>query len=166
MAKKLLSGGGRGIYCEFARVFELGKLAVVGSVAQDMLGLLSCFVGGLAVVQECIGHGFPQRKVIRGECGRSLVEEFGLCIGRELAALHEQTGEAEETAELAQGALVGNPQVTFLPTNNTVNDMMQGNFTWNIAATPTPQLKTARAIVAYTTDGFNAYLTSNQEGEE
>ena len=63
---------------------------------------------------------------------------------------------------MAQGALVGNPQVVFTPTNNPNSDIVQGVFTWDISATPTPQFKTARAIVAYTTDGFDAYIS---EGE-
>lgn len=63
---------------------------------------------------------------------------------------------------VAQGALVGNPQVVFTPTNNPNSDIVQGVFTWDISATPTPQFKTARAIVAYTTDGFDAYIS---EGE-
>ena len=64
---------------------------------------------------------------------------------------------------VAQGALVGNPIVSFTPTNNPSSNIVQGEFTWDISATPTPQFKTARAIVAYTTDGFDAYIAS--EGE-
>ena len=63
---------------------------------------------------------------------------------------------------VAQGALVGTPTVVFTPTNNTETDIVQGVFTWDMSMTPTPQFKTARAIVAYTTDGFDAYIT---EGE-
>lgn len=64
---------------------------------------------------------------------------------------------------VAQGALVGSPTVQFLPSSNQTGDIVQGNFTWDISATPTPQFKTARAVVAYTTDGFDAYIES--EGE-
>lgn len=64
---------------------------------------------------------------------------------------------------VAQGALVGNPTVSFNPANNSEGDIVQGEFTWDFEATPTPQFKTARAIVAYTTDGFSAYVVS--EGE-
>jgi len=63
---------------------------------------------------------------------------------------------------VAQGALVGTPTVVFTPTNNTTTDIVQGVFTWDMSMTPTPQFKTARAIVAYTTDGFDAYIS---EGE-
>ena len=65
---------------------------------------------------------------------------------------------------VAQGALVGNPVVSFTPSNNPGGNIVQGEFTWDIAATPTPQFKTARAIVAYTTDGLNVYI-SDSEGE-
>ncbi|MBQ9000262.1 MAG: hypothetical protein IJ087_00215 [Eggerthellaceae bacterium] len=64
---------------------------------------------------------------------------------------------------VAQGALVGSPTVAFLPSSNTPGDIIQGNFTWDISATPTPQFKTARAVVAYTTDGFDAYIESDGE---
>ena len=64
---------------------------------------------------------------------------------------------------VAQGALVGSPTVQFLKANNTTGDIVQGEFTWNLDMTPTPQFKTARAIVAYTTDGFDAYIET--EGE-
>ena len=64
---------------------------------------------------------------------------------------------------VAQGALVGNPTVAFTRTNNPASDIIQGIFTWDISATPTPQFKTARAIVAYSTDGFDAYIAG--EGE-
>ncbi|MBQ9003985.1 MAG: hypothetical protein IJ087_19240 [Eggerthellaceae bacterium] len=64
---------------------------------------------------------------------------------------------------VAQGALIGTPTVQFQRSSNPNSDIVQGNFTWDISATPTPQFKTARAVVAYTTDGFDAYIES--EGE-
>lgn len=67
---------------------------------------------------------------------------------------------------VAQGALVGNPTVAFLPSNNTVDDIVQGEFTWDISATPPSQFKSARAVVAYTTAGFDAYITAGEESEE
>ena len=67
---------------------------------------------------------------------------------------------------VAQGALVGNPTVSFTPSNNPGSSIVQGEFTWDIAATPTPQFKTARAIVAYTTDGLNVYISDSEGGVE
>lgn len=68
---------------------------------------------------------------------------------------------------VAQGALVGNPTVVFLQTSNEDSDLIEGNFTWDFAITPTPQFKSAKAIVAYTAEGLNAYITESQTvGEE
>lgn len=68
---------------------------------------------------------------------------------------------------VAQGALVGNPTVVFLQTSNEESDLIEGNFTWDFAITPTPQFKSAKAIVAYTSEGLNAYITESQTvGEE
>lgn len=68
---------------------------------------------------------------------------------------------------VASGALVGSPSVTFLQTSNDDSDLIEGNFTWDFAITPTPQFKSAKAVVAYTAEGLNAYITEAQDsGEE
>ncbi len=63
---------------------------------------------------------------------------------------------------VAQGALIGNPSVLFLESNNSTGDMMNGDFRWDIPVTPTPPLKSATVYVAYTEEGFSAYF--NEEG--
>ncbi|MDE6053404.1 MAG: phage tail sheath family protein [Lachnospiraceae bacterium] len=65
-------------------------------------------------------------------------------------------------ALVAQGALIGNPSVLFLESNNSTEDMMNGDFRWDIPVTPTPPLKSATVYVAYTDAGFSAYF--NEEG--
>ena len=65
-------------------------------------------------------------------------------------------------ALVAQGALIGNPTVLFLESNNSTEDMMNGDFRWDIPVTPTPPLKSATVYVAYTDEGFLAYF--NKEG--
>lgn len=60
------------------------------------------------------------------------------------------------------GALLGSPTVEFLESDNTVTDMMNGDFVWNILVTPTPPLKSATVKVAYTDAGFSVYT---EEGE-
>ena len=60
---------------------------------------------------------------------------------------------------VAQGALIGEPSVYFIETNNSVTDMMNGNFRWDIPVTPTPPLKSASVYVAYTDAGFSSYFT-------
>ena len=67
---------------------------------------------------------------------------------------------------VASGALVGTPTVTFLQTSNDDSDLIEGNFTWDFAVTPTPQFKSAKAVVAYTAAGLNAYITESQTGGE
>lgn len=61
-------------------------------------------------------------------------------------------------ALVAQGALIGDPQVLFLESENSTTDLMNGDFRWDIAATPTPPLKSATVYVAYTDAGFEAYF--------
>lgn len=59
---------------------------------------------------------------------------------------------------VAQGALIGHPTVEFVDTNNSTSDMMNGDFRWDIATTPTPPFKSATVYVAYTDAGFSAYF--------
>ena len=66
---------------------------------------------------------------------------------------------------VAQGALVGTPVISFIPSHNPASSIVQGEFVWDVAATPTPQFKAARAVVAYTADGLDAYIVTNEEGE-
>lgn len=61
-------------------------------------------------------------------------------------------------ALVARGALIGEPTVLFLESENSTTDMMNGDFRWDIAATPTPPLKSATVYVAYTDAGFSAYF--------
>lgn len=61
-------------------------------------------------------------------------------------------------ALVAQGALIGNPIISFMESENSVSDMINGDFTWNIIDTPTPPAKSLTAKVAYTDAGFSAYF--------
>lgn len=56
------------------------------------------------------------------------------------------------------GALLGSPTVLFLESENSTEDIIQGNFKWDFGVTVTPPLKAPEARVAYTTDGFSAYF--------
>ena len=64
---------------------------------------------------------------------------------------------------VAMGALIGNPEVLFLESNNSVTDMMNGDFRWDIPVTPTPPLKSASVYVAYTDAGFSSYFSDSKE---
>lgn len=66
-------------------------------------------------------------------------------------------------ALVARGALIGDPTVLFLESENSTTDMMNGDFRWDIAATPTPPLKSATVYVAYTDAGFSAYFSDSEE---
>ena len=59
---------------------------------------------------------------------------------------------------VAMGALIGSPVVEFIETNNSTEDMMNGNFRWDISATITPPLKSATGVVCYSDAGFSAYF--------
>lgn len=62
-------------------------------------------------------------------------------------------------ALVARGALIGDPTILFLESENSTTDMMNGDFRWDIAVTPTPPLKSATVYVAYTDAGFSAYFS-------
>lgn len=59
---------------------------------------------------------------------------------------------------VTMGALLGEPKVYFLESENPTSELMEGNFVWDITATPTPPLKSATAYVSYTDAGFAAYF--------
>lgn len=61
-------------------------------------------------------------------------------------------------ALVAMGALIGKPKVLFIDTENSLTDMMNGDFRWDIPVTPTPPLKSATVSVAYTDSGFSVYF--------
>lgn len=63
---------------------------------------------------------------------------------------------------VAKGALIGNPRVLFLESNNSTTDMMNGDFRWDIPVTPTPPLKSATVYVAYSDAGFSSYFEDEE----
>lgn len=67
--------------------------------------------------------------------------------------------EQEELDSLkGRGALIGNPTVEFLETANPTSDVMNGDFVWDVSATPAPPFKSGKARVSYTDEGFAAYF--------
>lgn len=61
---------------------------------------------------------------------------------------------------LGIGALIGTPTVEFLESANPTSDMMNGDFVWDISATPTPPFKSGTARVCYTDEGFQSFFES------
>lgn len=64
---------------------------------------------------------------------------------------------------VSMGALIGAPAIMFLESENNVEDIMNGDFRWDIAVTPTPPLKSASVYVAYTDAGFSVYYEGGDE---
>lgn len=64
---------------------------------------------------------------------------------------------------VSMGALIGTPAILFLESENSIGDVMNGDFRWDIAVTPTPPLKSASVYVAYTDAGFSVYYEGGEE---
>ena len=62
-------------------------------------------------------------------------------------------------ALVTMGALIGKPTIVFETEHNTLQDIKNGNFRFDIQVTPTPPLKSASAYVAYSDAGFSAYFS-------
>lgn len=63
------------------------------------------------------------------------------------------TEQANLDALKSMGAIIGTPTIAFLPSANREGDLVNGNFTFDVAETSTPPLKSATARVAYSTVG-------------
>ena len=64
---------------------------------------------------------------------------------------------------VSMGALLGEPVILFLESENSTTDIMNGDFRWDIAVTPTPPLKSASVYAAYTDAGFSVYYEGGDE---
>ena len=58
---------------------------------------------------------------------------------------------------VATGALIGEPKCEFIAESNPIDDIVQGNFTWNIAVTETNPLKYMLARIAFSVAGLSFY---------
>jgi hypothetical protein len=96
----------------------------------------------------------------------SFQREWGTSIDEPMALSLQETILNREQEKLetlkSEGALIGNPKVYFLESENPTNDMMNGDFRWDICVTPTPPLKSATVYVTYTDEGFAAYFGGEQ----
>ena len=92
----------------------------------------------------------------------SFQKEWGTTIDKPMTlALRDTILNREQEkldALVAKGALIGSPSVEFLESNNATDDVMNGDFRWDISATITPPLKSATGVVCYTDAGFSAYF--------
>ena len=97
-------------------------------------------------------NGFQKRQ------GKKIDKPFNIQLRD--AILNEEQNELDTMVSL--GALVGEPQILFLATENSTSDMMQGDFKFDLLVTTTPQFKSGTAEVSYTDAG----LSSLTEGGE
>ena len=92
----------------------------------------------------------------------SFQKEWGTTIDKPMTLSLRDTILNREQEKLdvlvAQGALIGAPAVEFLETNNSTDEVMNGNFRWDISATNTPPLKSATSVVSYSDAGFSVYF--------
>ena len=58
---------------------------------------------------------------------------------------------------VAIGALIGEPKCEFVAESNPIDDIVQGNFTWNITVTETNPLKYMLARIAFSVAGLSFY---------
>lgn len=58
---------------------------------------------------------------------------------------------------VAIGALIGEPKCEFIAESNPIDNIVQGNFTWNIAVTETNPLKYMLARIAFSVAGLSFY---------
>lgn len=90
----------------------------------------------------------------------SFQREWGMEIDKPMTKALAETIKNREQEKVdalkAMGALIGDPVVEFNESDNTTDDMVQGNFTWSNKQTPTPPFKSGTLKVAYTTAGFAA----------
>lgn len=65
-------------------------------------------------------------------------------------------------ALVAQGALVGAPQILFESSGNPDSSLLSGDFLWEVAVTPVLPLKSATVRVSYTDEGLSSYLEGGE----
>lgn len=92
----------------------------------------------------------------------SFQQEWALTIDEPMTTAMADTVKAREQAKadalVAVGSLIGTPEVKFLESANSTDNMLDGNFVWDFEGTPTPQFKSGTMRVAYTNAGFSSYF--------
>lgn len=92
----------------------------------------------------------------------SFQQEHALAIDQPMTKALADTIKNREQEKMdalaAIGAFIGTPVVEFKESENSVGDLVEGNFTWGFKGTPTPPFKSGTMKVAYTTEGFDSYF--------
>lgn len=97
---------------------------------------------------EYITNGFQRRHGVE--------IDGPMTIGLKDSIINAEQEELDRLVGL--GAIIGDPTVEFLESANSTNDIMQGDFVFDIQFTNTPPFKSGTARVCYTDDGFAAYF--------
>lgn len=89
-------------------------------------------------------------------------QEWALTIDKPMTVQMADTirNREQEKADalVAIGALIGSPVVQFRESENSTNELAEGNFVWDFEGTPTPQFKSGTLRVAYSDAGFSSYF--------
>lgn len=92
----------------------------------------------------------------------SFQQEHALTIDQPMTRALSDTIKNREQEKMdalaAVGAFIGTPVVEFAESDNSTDDLVEGNFTWSFVGTPTPPFKSGTMKVAYTTAGFDSYF--------
>ena len=97
-------------------------------------------------------NGFQQRQ------GSKIDKPFNAMLRDSI--INEEQNELDTLVSI--GALIGEPKILFLSSENSTSDMMQGDFKFDIPVTATPQFKSGTAEVTYTDEGLST-LTEGVE---
>jgi hypothetical protein len=97
---------------------------------------------------EFITNGFLRR--------RGVEIDGPMTLGLKDSIINAEQEELDRLVGL--GAIIGDPSVEFLESANSTNDIVQGDFVFDIQFTNTPPFKSGTARVCYTDDGFAAYF--------
>jgi hypothetical protein len=92
--------------------------------------------------------------------------EWGASIDEPMTRALAETILNREQSKLdalaSMGALIGEPKIEFLESENTEADLMNGDFRWDVRATPTPPFKSGAVYVSYTDEGFKSYFGGDE----
>lgn len=92
----------------------------------------------------------------------SFQERWALTIDQPMTVALAESIKVQEQEKLdalvARGALIGEPVVLFQESENSTDELAEGNFVWFNKSTPTPQFKSGTLRVAYTDAGFSSYF--------
>ena len=92
----------------------------------------------------------------------SFQQEHALTIDKPMTrALKDTILNREQTkadALASRGAFIGQPVVSFEESENSTDELVEGNFVWSFKETTTPPFKSGTLKAAYTDEGIDTYI--------